>query len=100
MLRIVRWVRRVNFNRLSALDGTARRLAAGWRLRNGEAAVVTSVGGHRLRLVARIGDRVVVVVPDTPARRPLETLVEWASKSLRDGVVLMDEWRRMREEAA
>lgn len=102
MLTVVRWKQGVNFTTLSCMNGTVAKLAAAWKLRNGQAVVVTSKGWHRLRLIARLGDRAVMLIPDTPAASTsaLETLARWAAQSLRDGVTFMNAWKEWKEAAA
>jgi hypothetical protein len=83
--KLVRWLPSFDFRKLSHLDGSLTQLVKGHKLKNGEAIVVTSMGWHRLRLIARLNDRAVMIIPETKGS-VLETLVEWATLSLRDGV--------------
>jgi hypothetical protein len=82
MLRVVRWLPAQDFRKLSHLTGELKELVKKYRLKNGEAIVVTSMGWHRLCLIARLGDRAVKITPDT-TNAPLMTLVTWVQESLR-----------------
>jgi hypothetical protein len=101
-LKLVRWKSNFDFRKLSHLSGSLTKYAASWKLKEGEATVVTSMGWHRLRLVARMGGRAVMIIPETKGT-VLEQLVEWVAQSLRDGVVMLNEYRAYKkavEEAA
>jgi len=93
--KLVRWLPSFDFRKLSHLDGSLTQLVKGHKLNNGEAIVVTSKGWHRLRLIARLNDRAVMIIPETKGSA-LETLVEWATLSLRDGVTLLSEYREFK----
>lgn len=96
MIKVKRWEMNINFGKLSHLNGALRRLVRQWKLRNGEAVVITSLGQHRLRLIARLGDRAVMFIPDTPTgTAPLEVLMQWVAINVRDGVVALNEWRAL-----
>lgn len=97
-LKLKKWVSDYNFNTLSWTNGSLTRLVRQHKLGEGEAIVLTSLGWHRLRLVARMGNRAVMVIPETQ-RTPMHTLVRWASEALRDGVVMLDEWRALQQAA-
>lgn len=96
-LKLVRWKSDFDFRKLSHLSGSLTKYAASWKLKEGEAVVVTSMGWHRLRLVARMGGRAVMIIPETKGT-VLEQLVEWVSVSLRDGVVMLNEYRKYQKE--
>jgi len=101
-LKFKRWVSSFDFRSLSHLDGTLPRLVKRWGLRENDAVVVTSMGWHRLRIIAVMGQHAVMIVPDTPAGRPdvLEMLAKWAAESLRDGVVCLSEYKQLMRRAA
>jgi len=98
-LRIIRWLSNFNFRELSHIDGSLTKLVKKHCLKNNDAIVVTSLGWHRLRIIARMGDRAVMIVPETHDT-VLKTLIEWACASLRDGVVVLSEWRKLQTKAA
>lgn len=101
MIKVKRWEPNMNFNKLSHLSGALRQLIKEWKLKNGEAVVVTNMGWTRLRLIARLGDRAVMLLPDTPRGvAPLEVLMQWVALNVRDGVVALNEWRALQEKAA
>jgi hypothetical protein len=95
-LKIVRWLSEHDFRTLSYLDGSLTKICAKYKLKNGEAVVLTSRGWHRLRLVARMGDRSVMVIPESGTRKkqtPLEELARWVAHSMRDGTVMLNEFK-------
>lgn len=96
-LKLKRWVSNTNFNSLSWTDGSLTKLVRQHKLKEGEAIVLTSLGWHRLRLVARLGNRAVMLIPET-SKTPMQTLVRWAGEALRDGVVMLDEWKALQDE--
>lgn len=98
-LKLVRWIPQYDFRKLSHLDGSLTALVRGYKLHNGEAIVVTSMGWHRLRIIARMADRAVMIIPDT-TKSTLMQLAEWVQLSLRDGIVMLKDFRAMTEKAA
>jgi hypothetical protein len=93
-LKMVRWIPDFDFRRLSHLDGSLTNLVKGYKLKNNDAIVVTSKGWHRLRLIARMSDRAVMIIPETKDA-VLDTLAEWVQLSLRDGVAMLSEYRKV-----
>lgn len=97
-LKLIRWKPDFDFRKLSHLSGSLTKYASQWKLKNNEAVVVTSMGWHRLRLIARMGGRAVMIIPETKGST-LDQLAEWAAASLRDGVIMLNEYRDYRGEA-
>lgn len=97
-LKMVRWIPDFDFRTLSHLDGSLSSLVKGYKLKNNDAIVVTSKGWHRLRLIARMGDRAVMVIPETKDT-VLDTLAQWVKVSLRDGVTMLTEYRQISKAA-
>lgn len=91
-LKIVRWIQEFDFRKLSHLDGSLTKLCAKYKLRDNESVVVTSMGWHRLRLIARIAGRSVMLIPETH-ETPLQQLAEWVAQSMRDGIVMLSEFK-------
>lgn len=91
-LKIVRWIQEYDFRSLSHLDGSLTKLCAKYKLKDNDAVVFTSMGWHRLRLVARISGRSVMIIPETH-ETPLQQLAEWVAQSMRDGIVMLGEFK-------
>lgn len=93
-----RWVQDYDFHKLSHLNGTLTNLARAYHLKEGEALVVTSRGWHRLRLIVVLGQRACMIIPETHST-VLDTLAEWVKLSLRDGVIMLNEYRSLTQES-
>jgi len=94
-LKLKHWTQDYDFRELSWLDGSLTKLVRKHKLAEGEAVVVTSKGWHRLRLIARIGNRAVMIIPDSH-NAPLEVLSEWVAQSLRDGIVMLKDYQALK----
>lgn len=97
-LKLIRWKPDFDFRKLSHLSGSLTKYASQWKLKNNEAVVVTSMGWHRLRLIARLGGRAVMIIPETKGST-LDQLAEWVAQSLRDGVIMLNEYRGYHDDA-
>lgn len=98
-LKLVRWIPQYDFRKLSHLDGSLSALVRGYKLKNDEAIVVTSMGWHRLRIIARLADKAVMIIPETQ-KTTLMQLAEWVQLALRDGIVMLKDFRAMTQKAA
>lgn len=93
-LKVTTWLPGTNFCTLSHLNGSLTTLVKKHRLKNNEAIVVTSKGWHRLRLIARIGDRACMLMPES-TNTPLVTLVDWVQKSLQGNITSLNDWQAL-----
>lgn len=96
-LRFRRWLSTFDFRELSHLDGSLTKLVRKYALHENDAMVVTSIGWHRLRIIAVMGQKPVMIIPETGDEAPLETLTRWVAESLRDGVVCLDAYKKVNE---
>jgi len=94
-LKLKRWVQDYDFRTLSHLDDSLTNLVRGFKLAENEALVLTSKGWHRLRIIARLGNKAVMITPETHGST-LDELASWVTKALRDGVVMLKDYQALK----
>ena len=82
-LVLIKWVSNFDLRTLTHCDGSLETLARQYKIHEGQGLVCTSRGWHRLRILARVHGRAVVIIPNCH-ETPLVDLVSWAAK-LRGG---------------
>lgn len=97
-ITITRLIPDYDLRRVSWLDGTLTNLVKGYRLREGEALVLTGRKHDRLRIVVRLGGRAVLLIPETH-RTTLETLATWVATTFRGGTATLAEYSEQRDAA-
>lgn len=95
-LKLTQWISEHDFRKLSYLDGSLTKIARKYKLKNNEAAVFTSKGWHRLRLIARLHDKAVMIIPET-SKSTLDQLAEWVTLSFRHKIVVLQEYRALQK---